>query len=386
MIVHAHYPLGEPRVEREAGALLKRGWNVDVICLKGKDESSQEMVAGVNVYRLPVQRHRGKGPLVQFLEYMVFFLMAAVKVTALDHQKKYASVQAHNLPDFLIFSALFPKLRGARVLLDLHDLMPEFFAASFRRDITSLPARLLIFQEQISCRFADQVITVTEPWRQTLIQRGVPAHKVAVVMNVADSGVFQRNGYAIRPANGTFHIMYHGTITHRYGVDLLLKAFRTLEPKIPGLKLTIHGRGEYLDELKALAQEAGLDGKVCFSSEYMPIADLAKFLQQGDVGVVPYRRNIFTDGILPTKMMEYVALGLPVVAARTPVISHYFDESMAEFFTPEDAQDLAMRIYDLYLDPDRRSQLSEQAAQFYQTYNWEKTSAGYAALIENQTN
>ncbi|MEJ2750377.1 MAG: glycosyltransferase, partial [Anaerolineae bacterium] len=164
-------------------------------------------------YRLPVRRHKGGGLLMQLLEYLAFLILAFFKLCFLHAQKRYGTVQIHNLPDFLVFAGLGPKLTGARLILDLHDLMPEFFASKFNSGMQSWPVRLVIWQEQLSCRFADHVITVTEVWKGTLIERGVPAEKVSVVMNVADPRIFQRavNGQRPLPNGQGFHLIYHGT-------------------------------------------------------------------------------------------------------------------------------------------------------------------------------
>src|SRR5690349_10329071 len=336
MIVHAYYPIGEIRVEREARALLAKGYEVDVICLQQTGEPAFSVEDGVNTHRLPVMRHKGKGVMVQFLEYLAFFILAFFKVTALHFKRRYSIVQAHNLPDFLIFSALVPKLMGARLILDLHDLMPEFFSARFRSGMTSLPSRLLCWQEKLSCMFANHVITVTELWRQTLIERGVPAGKISVVMNVANDQIFNKTNVKPAPKNDRFNLIYHGQLSQRYGIDIAIQAVNLLRREIPEICFTIHGRGDYLNELKALTEELGLQEHVLFSTKYMPTLELPQLVGNADLGIVPYRRDIFTDGILPTKLMEYAALGVPVVAARTTAISAYFNSEMIQFFTAED--------------------------------------------------
>jgi glycosyltransferase involved in cell wall biosynthesis len=186
MLVHAYYPLGETRVEREALALAQRGYQVDVICLRDEGELQVDKIDGITIYRLPMKRLKWKNPLSQFVEYMAFFIFASFRLLYLHWNTRYDIVQIHNLPDFLVFAAAFPKLLGARLILDIHDLMPEFFASKTGRSMDSLTVRLLIWQEQLSCRFADHVITVSEHWRKRLISRGVPEHKCSVVMNVAD--------------------------------------------------------------------------------------------------------------------------------------------------------------------------------------------------------
>ena len=307
MIVHASYQLGETRVEREAQALIRAGYDVDVICLWFMDEQLAEVVDKVNVYRMPVKRDKKREGLAKLLEYLSFFVLAFFKVALLYRQKRYGSVQVHNLPDFLIFSALIPKLFGSRLILDLHDLMPEFYASSSNRSLDSFPTRLVRWQEAISCWFADHVITVSESWRETLIQRGVPAAKISVVMNVADDQIFSaqaRNGQKGRHENGGFRLIYHGTFAYRYGIDLAIRAVRLLKDEIPGIHLTLHGDGEFRLALQELVKELGLERQVQFSTLFIPTTELPKLLLEADVGVIPYRRNIFTDGILPTKLME----------------------------------------------------------------------------------
>lgn len=383
MVVHAYYPVGETRVQREALALLAHGFAVDVICLRDRGETAVAHEEGVQIYRLPVRRHKGHGFLVQLLEYLAFLILAAGKLLRLHLQKRYGTVQIHNLPDFLVFAGLGPKLMGARLILDLHDLMPEFFAAKFNSEMQSWPVRLVIWQEWLSCRFADQVITVTEVWRETLIQRGVPAEKVSVVMNVADSRIFRRNG-AVRPsANGHgFHLVYHGTFAHRYGVDLIVQAVEKVRPFIPNIHATLLGGGEYRDELIQLTQELNLTSHVEISQTLLPASELPPLLLQADVGIVPNRSNIFTDGLLPTKLMEYVALGTPVIVAHTPTIATYFDETMVQFFRPDDVDDLAQRIVELHNDRPQLARLAQNSARFNDTYNWDKVAAHYVSLVK----
>lgn len=381
MVVHAYYPLGETRVLREALALVAKGYEVDVLCLRGEGEPARDREEGIEIYRLPMKRHKGSGFLVQLLEYLAFFMLAFGKLLLLHPRKRYGTVQVHNLPDFLVFAALFPKATGARVILDLHDLMPEFFAAKSGGEMSDWPVRFVIWQEQLSCRFADHVITVTDVWKETLIRRGVPAHKILVVMNVADSGVFHRpEAQPAKNGNG-FGLIYHGTFTHRYGVDLIVEAVEKVRDQIPGVHLTLLGRGETRDELIRLTEVLNLEEHVTFGGT-LPVNELPPLISQADVGIVPNRSNIFTDGLLPTKLMEYVALGTPVIAARTPTIAMYFDDTMVQFFEPGSVDDLARSIRALHRDRQRLSQLARHADKFNRQYSWGQVAADYVALVD----
>jgi len=384
MVVHARYPIGETRVEREAGALVNHGHEVDVICLVGHGEPAHEIVDGINVYRVPVRRHQGRGLIAQLFEYLAFFVFAWLKLVALHRRRRYSVVQVHNLPDWLVFVGLVPKLAGAQLILDLHDLMPEFYAARFNRSLTARSVRLLIWQEQISCRFADHVITVTEAWRETLIQRGVATTKVSVVMNVADDRIFLRFKQDERPAmrDGHMRLLYHGNVTHRYGIDLAIRAVGLIREQVPNIHLHIHGWGDARKTLIDLTSELGLQEQVSFSMQSLLTSELPKLICEADVCLVPYRRDIFTDGVLPTKLMEYSALGMPAIVSRTPAIQAYFSDTMAEFFEPGDVDDLARHILELYHNPFRLAELARGCLKFNQLYNWTKTSVEYVALVE----
>ena len=289
MVVHAYYPLGETRVEREAHALINQGYEVDVVCLKLSGETSEETINGVGIYRMPVSRHKKSARFIQLLEYLAFFFLAAIKVSTLYFEKRYGSVQVHNLPDFLVFSALIPKIFGARVILDIHDLMPDFYASSVDGDFSSFPVKLILWEEKFSCRFADHVICVTGNARQALIDRGVPLSKISIVMNVADSKIFFRlpNNEVSGRIDGEFRLVYHGTMTKRYGVDLLVKAVARIRQEIPEVELLLIGKGEFRDDLIALSKELDAEEKISFAPNLMLAGDLPGILRTCDVGVVP---------------------------------------------------------------------------------------------------
>ena len=383
MIVHHIYPLAEPRVEREALALVNHGYEVDVICLRNPGEPESDVAKGVNVFRMPVRRDKRRGMAMQMMEYLIFLLLAGFKAASLQRTRKYTSVQVHNLPDFLVFAALIPKLSGARVILDLHDLMPEFYCVRFKSGMDSLPARLVLLQERLSCRFADHVITVTELWRQTLIQRGLPSSKVSVVMNLPDERVFRQPATEVppEPLEGSFRLIYHGSVTYRYGLDLIVRAVDKLRADLPGIHFECYGGGDFRPNLIALAEELGLQEHTTFHLA-VALEELPNRIRRAQAGVVPHRRDLFTDSLLPTKLMEYVALGVPVIASRTTVVSSYFDEDMLQFFTAEDIQDLADKILDLYNRPERRQQLIQNAERFNQQYHWSTMAASYATLVD----
>ena len=386
MVVYAIYPLAETRVQREAEALLRHGYEVDVICMRESGVLALDQYKGVLIYRekfsfpLPLAKSGSLGE--RFLNYLWFFVSAAIRLTKLHLQKRYDTIQVHNLPDFLVFCALVPKLLGIPIILDLHDLMPEFYVGRFGQK-NSLAARLISWQEWLACKFSDHVITVSEHWRQALIQRGVPAYKCSVVMNVADERVFHYSeDVCLRPhEKDAFRLIYHGGMHERYGLDLVVRAIDQVRQDIPNIHLTLIGRGEYLPHLQHMIEELRLSQHITIELPHLA-EELPGIICSCDLGVVPYRNDVFTNGLLPTKLMEYAALGLPAIASRTTAIEAYFSDTMVEFFEPGNVADLARCIRELYYERDRLGKLAQGCQKFNQRYNWAKISEEYVGLLE----
>jgi glycosyltransferase involved in cell wall biosynthesis len=272
-----------------------------------------------------------------------------------------------------------PKLQGVPVILDLHDLMPEFFAARFGHGKGGLSG-LVRLQERLACRFADHVITVTEGWRGLLIERGVPADRCSVVMNVADGSIFLPRREPVEPREG-FHLLYHGSVTRRYGLDLAIRAVGLAKDRVPGIHLTIRGAGDDRPALLELRRTLGLEDLVDLLDEHVPERDLPAIIGEADAAVVPYRDDVFTDGILPTKLMEYAAVGIPCIAARTTAIRTYFGDANVEFFSPGDVEDLVDAIRRLADDPAHRAALAARSRAFTERYSWSRLAPEYVALI-----
>jgi glycosyltransferase involved in cell wall biosynthesis len=378
MIVDNSWP--DVRVEREARALVARGHHVDVICARTGDEPRTERIDGVHVRRVPVRRRRGGGLAVQLFEYVSFTFWAAAELLRLQLRRRFDVVQVHNVPDFLVLAALPAKVSGTAVLLDLHDLMPEFFASRFNGRLDTPAVRLVTAQERLSRRMADAVITVTEDWRATLVARGADPRTTSVVLNSPDEGLYARRNPRTAP-NNPIVVVYHGTITHRYGIDLLVRAFAIARQRVP-MRLLLHGRGELLPDVRRLIDELGITDVVTLSTEMVPAAELARLVSTADIGVVPNRNDVFTDGILPTKLMEYAALGIPAVVSRSSATTTYFTDDMVRHVEPGDLEALADAIVELAGDAELRQSLARNAQRFTEAHPWAAEAARYVALVE----
>ena len=385
MVVHGPYPVGEPRVVREAAAAVAAGFEVDVVAMRSPGEATFEEVHSVRVHRLQDLRSSRSRPIELGREYLGFSLLAAGRVARLHRERRFGVVQIHNPPDFLMAAAVVPRLRGARVVFDIHDLSPELFLSRLaRRRGASTIARVLRWVESAAVSMSDAVVTVHEPYRAELLARGVPARKIVVVLNTLDDRLLPPRPTS--PENGDFRIVYHGTITAHYGVDVLVDAVASLVPELPNARLEIFGGGDAVPEVRARVREHRLEDRVDLPGHVLPHSEVLGKVSGASVGVVaqlPIDRNLQA---LPTKLMEYVALGVPVVASDVPAIRNSFGEDELVFFRGGDAGTLANALRTVAASPDASRRRAEAAqARFQAEFRWEIYARRYVDLLERLT-
>lgn len=381
-VAHTYYP-EDPRVRREAEALRRAGYRVDVVCLRQTGEARTERVEDITVYRMPVRRHRGGSKLVYGVEYAMFALLAALRITVLHLRRGYDLVHVHNLPDFVVFAAAAPKCLGARVILDLHDLTPELYAAKYGPDAPQRLQSAVQWIERLSVGFADHVLTASPLFKQRLIARGVPPEKISVVMNSVDDSCLptSRNRCSSAEPGRRFLLFYHGTLARRYGLDLAISAVGRLREHIPGIRLDIYGRGEEQEHLETLVADLGLEGHIRFGG-YIEASQVMSRAAQADIGIVPLRKNQHMDLAFPTKLFEYVAVGVPALVSRTSAVQCIFSPEAVAYIQPDDVQGIADRALRLYREPDRRDAMAKQALAEYEPYSWSKTREEYLRIVE----
>ena len=347
---------GDARVKRQVRTLLAAGYMVDVICLA---EDMGQVGPGANLIGIEVPHYRGRNRLRYVAAYAGFFAKAAFTAAKLTVRHRYEVAIVCNMPDFIILCALGPKLGGARIILDVHDPLPELYRVKFGRPAGCLGERLLMIEERASAWLADQVLATHDLHLLRLARSGIPPRKLRVVLNAPNPELFPFSQNPLQRQDG-FRIVYHGTISERLGIDVAIHAMHQLRGRIPGLELRLIGKGDAMADCVALTRALDLDSVVHFQAP-MPVEKIAPILHDCALGLVPNRDNAATQLMLPVKLMEYAMLGVPVVAARLNPITQYFDDRAVEFFQPQNASDLAAAIMRLYQDRDRCAHMAAQA-------------------------
>jgi glycosyltransferase involved in cell wall biosynthesis len=313
------------------------------------------------------------------LEYVGFTVLATLVVAWRMLRRRYAVVQIHNPPDFLMVAALFPKLLGARIVLDVHDFSRDMFEMRFGdRLLAPATGRALAAIERAATSLADVVLTVHEPYRSELIARGVHAEKVTVVMNSLDERLLPG---PVPPSVDRFRVVYHGTLAPHYGVDLLVEAAAIVARDVPRLQLELYGSGDALNPLLERIEELGIGDRVVASGETLPQDEVLRRVAGASVGVVPNRPTPLNRFALSSKLFEYVALGIPAVCANLPTLREHFSTDEVQFFTAGCIDELAESIRHVACDPAAAARRASAARRAYARYRWELQARHYVDVL-----
>jgi glycosyltransferase involved in cell wall biosynthesis len=385
LVVLSSYPF-DARPRRAADALVRQGMSVDYICAADGKAPWHEKTNGLNVFRVPIEHQRG-GTLAYAYEYSAFTLAAAAILAARSQRRRYDLIYINNMPDILVVSALLPKMLGAKVILDLHDPMPELMAAIFGKDPDSKSIQFMKWLEKWSMARAHQIVTPNRACQRIFAARSCPEEKTIVVMNSPDESIFPFRPVCSRPAvnrnsDRPFVVMYHGTLVERNGLDLAVEAFAYVRTKIPRAQLHIYGKASpFLEIVMQSARERGLEQNVLHLGE-KPLEQIVAAIDSCDVGIIPNRRNAFTNINTPVRIFEYLARGKPVIAPRTPGVQDYFDEGSLVCFDAGNAEDLAQKIEFVASHPEEALGIAERGQQIYKAHSWEQESRTLACVVE----
>ena len=380
VIVYGYYP-SDTRVHRSTEALLEAGMEVDLFCLRETArELPEEVVGGARVIRLALT-HRRNSKLAYVWLYARFFLSAFWFLTRKGLGAKYAVVHVHNMPDVLVFTALLPKLRGAKVILDLHDPMPELMTSIYGLEPGNWKVGLLRLLERWSIAFSNLSVTPNIAFKDLFVTRSCRAEKMLIVMNTPDARYFdpdsaRRDELTASPP-AEFRIMHHGSIVYRHGIDQLVEAIATLRPKIPGLRLDIYGSPTpFLDTVLETARRLGVSDIVRYHGVKNQ-DEIAEAIQHCHLGVVPNRQSAFTDINFPTRLFEYLAMHRPVIAPDTPGIRDYFGRGQMIYFQPGNVSDLADRILWCRDHPEESREMARHGLVIYRQHLWSEEKSRF---------
>jgi len=382
MIAYAFYE-SDTRVLQYATALRGQGDAVDVIALRRDNHPEFEILNGVNIYRVQSRTVNEKGLLAYCQRILIFLLRSTILLWRKHQQEAYDLIHVHNVPDFLVLAAMGPKLSGVPIILDIHDLLPEFYASKFKVRHTSFLFKLLVFVERISAAFATHVIVANHLWRDRFVMRSARAEKCSVVRNYPDLDIFTAQPTTERKEGGKFILTYPGSLNRHQGLDVAIRAFAAVANQMPDTEFHIYGEGSAKSELIELANNLELQGRIIFH-DFLPSREIARVMSGTDLAIEPKRStSAFGNEALSTKILEFMALGVPVLASRTKIHEYYYDNSVVQYYDNDDPVALARAMVELRGNPALRRQLAANATNYVQENNWQACRFEYLQLVDS---
>ena len=375
LVVSAHpYPT-HPLLRRNVDHLVADGAAVDLICMRDeKTDDPDQRSPGLRIFRLPV-KHRRARALSYLLEYAAFFLLSLPVVSVLSLRRRYEVVQVDNLPDFLVFTAVVPRLRGSRVVLYIYDLFPEMTMTRLRASREHPVVRMTERLERWSAHFASHVITVSQTFRNLLAARGIDPSRVSVLYNTQPMPSTISHVATSAPV-----LITHASLLERYGVQVAIRALPYLTDRWPNLTFEVLGEGEYLPALQALAGQLGVADRVRFMG-FLAWKLAMERTSHAAVAIVPVIADGFGELILPGKLLEYAAIGIPVVCSRLPGIEEGFPPEALAYFPQGDAPALASQVDRLLGDPEGAKAQAARARDALSRIAWETVAPQYLAAL-----
>lgn len=391
MLVHSYYKR-DPRVRREAEHLVQQGLEVHVVCLRepvrddGTQEPVTETVAGVHIHRVPLSRKRG-GKIRYMFEFAAITVLGMWKLTLLHLKHRFRVVHVHNMPDILVAAGLPARWSGAKLVLDVHDPMLEHFQASYHVGPSHPIVRILGIQERMSYPLPHRLITVSDPMAENLERKGVRRNRIAVVHNFPDASLFpvlpDMDRWPRHP--GRFTLMYSGTVTEHYRLDVVIRALARVTGEIPEARLRILGEGNKLAECLALARELGVEERIERLSP-VPIEQVREVIGGADVGISGHQGGVFGDWYFSTKLVEFLTQGLPVVTSRTKTIDRYLPEDSVFYFEPLNDADCAEQLLAIHRNPDLVRKRLHNARAVVERLTWQRDKENLTRLYERLLN
>ena len=376
----------DARIKNYVNLLNNKGLLVDLIMLSAKrDGVNENEFINYNNNRLfrIYNKYIGDSLILYIMSYMVFFLKAFMKTTKLYFKEEYKVIHVHNMPNFIVFAGLIPKLLGSKIILDIHDLMIPLYVTKFAGKLKKhIFYNLLYFEQKLSSLFVDHIICADHIQKDSLINDyKINPEIISVFMNLPSEDIFKI--VKVKRASDNFNLIYHGTISKRLGIDLLLYSIKNVINEIK-VKLFIYGSGEYLEDIIKIRHELGMEEDVFINEKFVPAEELSPIICSMDAGIIGNRYSLATNKyMMPVKLIEYVYHHIPVIAPRLDIIMHYFDEEMIKYYDPENIEQMCNCIKDLYYNIEERKSKIKNASMFFKKYNNDILGGEYLNLIGN---
>jgi glycosyltransferase involved in cell wall biosynthesis len=362
----------DPRVVRELNFLIDRGYSIDLICVKPPSAPLKNEDNHLTLHAISISRKRG-GIVRYLLEYVSFFLFASLHASMILLKKKINFVQVFTMPEPLVYTCILAKALRVKILMDWEDPTYELFLTKFKNLSSPPMRRILQAMERLSVAFVDHTITPNSAFKEAFVRRGHAAEKIDIVLNAPDTRVFKSEAARDYSFGKPFVVLFSGSILHRHGLDIGIRAFALLHKALPDVHLVIIGEGEtgYTEECQQLIQKLQISDRVTWRGR-VTINQMPGVYRDSSVVMIPNRRNSFTSINFPQRIFECGIMRRPAIVSRLPGIEAYMPEDSVRYVNPDDPVSLYEGLRELATNRERYQSLVERAAQVCRSISWEK--------------
>jgi glycosyltransferase involved in cell wall biosynthesis len=381
-LLYEEYPR-DPRVRRYVNALNESDRGAVIICSKKKDDKYFEETGLNLIYRVPVSKKRASF-FITLLEYIAFTNISAAMLIYLGIKYRFRIIHVHTLPDFLVFAAIWNKIFGAKIILDLHEIFPELYIARTGAGGNSFKVKVLKFSEKISIWLANTVITIHENARDIFVSRNKGLdNKIHVVMNSVDPAEFE-NSSLIKTKD--FIITYNGTVVKLLNLTMIVEALAEVKKKMPAedfkrIEFRIYGDGPALDDILMRAVSLGVSEKVNYMGFLEP-QEMRREVLKTSVLILPPLKNIYSDLFYTIKLIEAVYLKIPVIATRLNTYMRYYGEDSLFYFESGNLEDLTGKIEEVFYNKELVQKKTMNSFADYQKVNWDIMKEKYLKIVD----
>ena len=370
MIAYSEYSR-DARIRREAEALTEIGCAVDFFVLQ--EDNVSQINTNINLIPLGLKQYRGNSNIKYIISYLNFFCQAFIQLLWMYPKKKYRLIYTHNMPDFIVFLGLIPKLFGCKLIHDVHDLMPDIYKSKFKSSFANITYYLLLIQEKISCMLTDKIITVSDIALDILVnEHNLRKEKISIVRNFADKNIFTPIQLST-DKNNDFNLIHHGTISDRFGLRYIIKEMKIICKKYSNVKLHFYGKGDGKEEV--ILNEMIKDNKLTknvFLHGQIQLDEIPRKINWADVGIVSYKKDPSTDIFTPLKLLEYIAMEKPIVTVHTKAIAMLVKDAKLLYYDNGIEESFSNAVSSLITNKEKLIKLQKEVKKLNAKINWDK--------------
>ncbi len=370
------YPM-QRNMRRNAETLLREGYEVDVICYGREGQPRNEVMSGINVHRVLFSHHRDS-IIWYFLDYLAFLLLVSFHLVRLSLRKRFDVIEVCNIPDFLLFATIIPKLLGSKVIFFMFEKSEALFTDNFNLSRKHILTRMYSFITKLCALYADYVFVTDVLVQKDLADYyGIRPEKVSLILNVVDESVFNLSPTPPVENDGKFKVLVVSSILKRYGIQTMVQAIPLVVKEIRELSVHIIGWGDYKTTLIDMAEKLGISEYLHFDG-YLPYEEVPPRIALADICMAPMIEDVGT----PNKVLEYLGMGKATISTALPGLVALIDSDCLLYYTPGNEVELAERILELYHHPEKRTALGKAGREFYNKYRWSDVKVKYLEVYQ----